>query len=37
MRQNPNDVVRAILFLLASDAGFITGEVFDVNSGMWCD
>ncbi len=32
-----NDVVRAILFLLASDADFITGEVLDVNGGIWCD
>jgi 3-oxoacyl-[acyl-carrier protein] reductase len=32
-----NDVVRAMLFLLASDAGFITGEVLDVNGGIWCD
>lgn len=32
-----HDVVRAILFLLASDAGFITGEVLDVNGGLWCD
>jgi 3-oxoacyl-[acyl-carrier protein] reductase len=32
-----NDVVRAILFLLAPDAGFITGEVLDVNGGSWCD
>jgi NAD(P)-dependent dehydrogenase (short-subunit alcohol dehydrogenase family) len=31
------DVVRAILFLLAPDAGFITGEVLDVNGGIWCD
>lgn len=32
-----NDVVRAILFLLATDADFITGEVLDVNGGIWCD
>ncbi len=31
------DVVRVILFLTAADAGFITGEVLDVNGGMWCD
>lgn len=32
-----NDVVRAILFLASKDAGFINGEVLDVNGGMWCD
>ena len=31
------DVVRAILFLGSRDNGFITGEVLDVNGGMWCD
>lgn len=31
------DVVIAILFLAGRDAGFITGEVLDVNGGMWCD
>lgn len=31
------DVVRVILFLAAADAGFITGEVLDVNGGIWCD
>lgn len=31
------DVVTAILFLAGRDAGFITGEVLDVNGGMWCD
>ena len=32
-----DDVVRSILFLLAPGAGFITGEVLDVNGGIWCD
>lgn len=31
------EVARAILFLAARDAGFITGEVMDVNGGMRCD
>ena len=32
-----NEVVRAVLFLADSDSGFITGEVLDVNGGMWSD
>ena len=32
-----NDVVGAILFLASANSGFITGEVLDVNGGMWCD
>jgi 3-oxoacyl-[acyl-carrier protein] reductase len=31
------DVVNAILFLASPGSGFITGEVLDVNGGMWCD
>ena len=31
------DVVRAILFLALPESSFITGEVLDVNGGMWCD
>ena len=31
------DVVRAVLFLASPKAGFITGEVLDVNGGMLCD
>lgn len=31
------DVVRAVLFLASPRAGFITGEVLDVNGGMLCD
>jgi NAD(P)-dependent dehydrogenase (short-subunit alcohol dehydrogenase family) len=31
------DVARAILFLAAPASGFITGEILDVNGGMWCD
>lgn len=31
------DVAAAIIFLAGREAGFITGEVLDVNGGMWCD
>ena len=34
---NADDVVTAILFLAARESSFITGEVLDVNGGMWCD
>ena len=32
-----SDVVSAILLLASADSGFITGEVLDVNGGIWCD
>ncbi|MGY2491754.1 SDR family NAD(P)-dependent oxidoreductase [Cupriavidus sp. CP313] len=32
-----DDVARAVCFLAAKDAGFITGEILDVNGGMFCD
>jgi 3-oxoacyl-[acyl-carrier protein] reductase len=32
-----DDVARAVLFLACAEAGFITGEVLDVNGGMWCE
>lgn len=32
-----NEVARAVLFLADSDSGFITGEVLDLNGGMWSD
>jgi 3-oxoacyl-[acyl-carrier protein] reductase len=32
-----DDVARAVLFLASPAAGFITGEVLDINGGMWCD
>lgn len=32
-----DDVVDAILFLLSERSSYITGEVLDINGGMWCD
>lgn len=32
-----DDIVRSALFLADREAGFITGEVLDVNGGMLCD
>lgn len=31
------DVSRAVLFLASDEAGFVSGEVLDVNGAMWCD
>lgn len=33
----PNEVAAAVAFLCAADAGFITGEILDVNGGLWVD
>lgn len=33
----PEDVARAICFLASREASFITGEILDVNGGMWPD
>lgn len=32
-----SDVVEAVVFLASAKSGFITGEVLDVNGGIWCD
>jgi 3-oxoacyl-[acyl-carrier protein] reductase len=33
----PEDVVEAVLFLASDKAGFITGEILDVNGGLFMD
>jgi len=32
-----DEIASAVLFLASPQAGFITGEVLDVNGGIWCD
>ena len=36
-RGAPEDVARAALFLASSDSDYITGEILDVNGGIWMD
>jgi 3-oxoacyl-[acyl-carrier protein] reductase len=33
----PEDVAEAVLYLSSDAASFVTGEVLDVNGGLWCD
>ena len=33
----PEDVARAALFLASRESDFITGEILDINGGMWSD
>ena len=34
---SPEDVADAVAFLAGDSAAFITGEVLDVNGGLWMD
>jgi NAD(P)-dependent dehydrogenase (short-subunit alcohol dehydrogenase family) len=31
------EVARVVAFLAAPETGFVTGEIIDVNGGMWMD
>jgi 3-oxoacyl-[acyl-carrier protein] reductase len=33
----PEEVADAVAFLAGEAAGFITGEILDINGGSWCD
>ena len=33
----PDEVADAVAFLAGNEAGFITGEILDINGGLWCD
>ncbi|WP_186332281.1 SDR family NAD(P)-dependent oxidoreductase [Bordetella genomosp. 13] len=32
-----DEIASAVLFLAAPQSGFVTGEILDVNGGIWCD
>jgi len=32
-----SEIASAILFLASPDSAFITGEILDVNGGLWAD
>jgi NAD(P)-dependent dehydrogenase (short-subunit alcohol dehydrogenase family) len=32
-----DEIAAAVLFLAAPQSGFVTGEILDVNGGIWCD
>ncbi|MNP83786.1 3-oxoacyl-[acyl-carrier-protein] reductase FabG [compost metagenome] len=31
------EVAEAVAFLLSDKAGFISGEILDINGALWCD
>lgn len=33
----PEDVAAAVAYLASDDAGYVTGEIIDVNGGLWAD
>jgi 3-oxoacyl-[acyl-carrier protein] reductase len=33
----PEEVAEAVAYLASEAAGFVTGEILDLNGGMWCD
>jgi 3-oxoacyl-[acyl-carrier protein] reductase len=33
----PEEVAEAVAYLASDAAGFVTGEILDLNGGMWCD
>jgi len=33
----PDEVAAAVAYLIGDEAGFITGEILDLNGGIWSD